>query len=200
MESFVVRPAGEEDVPAMRAIYAPYVEKTAITFEYRVPSPEEFAARLKHTQEKHPWLVAQEGDLLLGYAYAGIFVGRDASSWAVETTVYVDWDARGRGVGKALYRALENILALQGIKNLNASIAWPEKEDEYLTRISPAFHRKMGYSEVGRFRRCGCKFGRWYDLLWMEKHIGEHKGQPEPPKTFDQVRKEACALGYIREE
>lgn len=195
-----IRAARPDDAPALLEIYRPYVEQTAVSFEYETPGPEEFAARIKAVLKKHPYLILEEGGRPVGYAYAGVFIGRAAADWAVETTVYVRRDARGSGAGKALYTALENILALQGVQNLNASIAWAEEEeDEYLTRNSPEFHSRMGYSPVGRFRRCGFKFGRWYDLLWMEKQIGPHESQPPAPKTFDEVKEEALRRGYLEE-
>ncbi|MBQ5754421.1 MAG: GNAT family N-acetyltransferase [Oscillospiraceae bacterium] len=200
MEKRKIRAAEPADAPALLEIYRPYVEKTAVSFEYKAPTPEEFAARIQAVLKKYPYLILEEEGQTVGYAYAGVFIGRAAADWAVETTVYVKEDARGKGAGKALYTALEKILALQGVQNLNAAIAWAEKEeDEYLTRNSPEFHSRMGYSPVGRFRRCGFKFGRWYDLLWMEKHIGPHEDQPPAPKTFGEVREEARRRGYIAE-
>lgn len=195
-----IRAARPADAPALLEIYRPYVEQTAVSFEYEPPGPEEFAGRIRAVLEKYPYLILEEEGQPMGYAYAGVFIGRAAADWAVETTVYVRRDARGKGAGRALYTALENILALQGVQNLNASIAWAEEEeDEYLTRSSPEFHRRMGYSPVGRFRRCGFKFGRWYDLLWMEKQIGPHESQPPAPKTFDEVKEEALRRGYLEE-
>lgn len=123
----------------------------------------------------------------MGYAYAGPFKERAAYDWAVETTVYVREEAKRQGVGRTLYAALERCLAAQGVLNLNACVACPEREDEYLTRDSVDFHRRMGYRLAGEFRQCGCKFGRWYNMVWMEKHIGLHPADPPPVKPFSEV-------------
>ena len=187
MNTLTIRAAAPEDAAALLAIYAPYVEKTAITFEYAVPSPGEFAGRIAQTLERYPYLAAESEGEILGYAYAAPFKERAAYDWAVETTVYVREDVTRQGVGRELYGALERCLAAQGILNLNACIACPEREDEYLTRDSAEFHRRLGYRTAGEFRQCGCKFGRWYGMVWMEKHIGPHPADPPPVKSFPAV-------------
>ena len=164
-----IRSANPADAPKLLKIYAPYVKETAITFDYDVPSEAEFARRIERTREKYPFLVAVEENRILGYAYAGVFKDRAAYDWAAETTVYVDRDARGRGCGRALYAALEEELKRRGILNAYACIAYADQEDDTLTHASPRFHKAMGYSLCGRFHRCGFKFGRWYDMIWMEK-------------------------------
>lgn len=128
--------------------------------------------------EKYPYLVAEMDGYVVGYAYAGRFVGRAAYDWSVETTIYLDRGMRGRGIGRRLYGALEEALKDMGVLNLNACIAYPEKEDEYLTRSSAEFHARLGYRQVGELRLCGYKFGRWYNMIWMEKLIGEHTSEP----------------------
>lgn len=175
----LARPA---DAPALLAIYAPYVEQTAITFEYDVPPAEEFARRIEDTLKKYPYLVAEEGGQPVGYAYAGPFHARPAYDWAVETSIYVLGGRRGGGLGRLLYEGLETALREQGILNLNACVACPGPagEDEYLTDNSVRFHQHMGYRLVGRFEQCGYKFGRWYNMAWLEKHIGPHLAEQPP--------------------
>lgn len=185
-----IRPAAPEDASALLKIYAPYVERTAITFEYRVPSAEEFALRIRNTLKRYPYLTAEADGVPVGYAYAGPFKERAAYDWAVETTVYVRQDQKRRGVGKALYEALETALRAQGILNLNACIAYPGQEDEHLTRDSAVFHEKLGFQLAGRFHSCGCKFGRWYDMVWMEKLLGPHEENPAPVMPFNDVHSE----------
>lgn len=175
----VVRPATPADAEALLAIYAHYVKDTAVTFEYEVPTAEAFRGRIEGTLKKYPYLVLEEGGRILGYAYAGTFKGRAAYDWSVETTIYLAAGARGRGHGRRLYEALEAALAGMGIRNLYACISYPETEDEYLTRQSADFHAHLGYRLVGTFRKCASKFGRWYDMVWMEKWIGEHEPKPE---------------------
>ena len=110
----------------------------------------------------------------MGYAYANTFKDRAAYDYAVETTVYVDKSCKKSGIGKALYLELEKALAAKNIINLYACIAYPENDDEYLTKNSVQFHEHLGYKLVGRFHKCGYKFGRWYDMVWMEKFLSAH--------------------------
>lgn len=179
-----IRIAEPGDARRLLEIYAPYVKQTAVTFEYEVPSAEEFQRRIEFILKRYPYLVAERDGEITGYAYAGIFNERPAADWAVETAVYVERSRRRSGAGRALYNALEEMLLRQNILNVNACIACPEAEDEYLTYDSIRFHEHMGYRMAGRFHQCGYKFGRWYDLVWMEKHLGEHTAKPEMVKWF----------------
>lgn len=174
MKNFAIRSASVSDAAAILEIYAPYVLNTAITFEYDVPPLEEFGGRIKNTLKKYPYIVAEADGKIIGYAYAGVFHERAAYDWSVETSIYVDKELRRSGVGSALYAELEKRLASQGILNLYACIAVPETDDEYLNHDSVKFHERLGYSLVGEFRQCGYKFSRWYNMVWMEKFIGEH--------------------------
>ena len=188
MREFVLRLAEPQDARALLNIYAPYVRDTAVTFEYDVPTEEEFAERMMRILARYPYLEAWDGHRILGYAYAGPFHERAAYGWSVETTIYIHPDARRRGVGRALYAGLEQALAAQNLLNLNACIAWPPREDAFLTQDSVRFHEKMGYRMVGRFHSCGRKFGRWYDMVWMEKHLGPHLDRQPDVLPFSQVR------------
>ena len=183
-----IRTATVEDAAEILKIYAPYVENTAISFEYDVPSLEEFKGRIENTLEKYPYLVAtDEGGAILGYAYCGPFKTRAAYDWAVETTIYLRDDAKGKGVGRALYSRLEDYLSAMNITNLNACIASIEVEDEHLTNASSKFHERMGYALVGEFHKCGYKFNRWYNMVWMEKIIGEHEANQKPIIKFSEL-------------
>ena len=162
------------DIPQLLRIYSYYVLHTAITFEYEVPSEKEFENRIQNILKRYPYLVYEENNTIKGYAYASVFKGRKAYDWSVETTIYVDPDCKGKGIGKKLYIELEKYLKKQNILNVNACIAYPQTEDPYLTKDSVFFHEKSGYSMVGKFHACGYKFNRWYDMVWMEKMIGEH--------------------------
>lgn len=182
-----IRIASPEDAKALLEIYAPYVEHTAISFEYDVPSVEEFRERIVNRLEKYPYLVAEVDGKMLGYAYTSPFVGRAAYGWSAETTIYLREDCRKMGVGRALYEALEKVSKAQNILNLNACIGYPQEEDEYLTMNSVKFHKHMGYQMVGMFHNSGYKFGRWYHMVWMEKLIGEHKDKPERVIPFREL-------------
>lgn len=133
-------------------------------------------------------MLAEYGGEILGYAYAGVLKDREAYSRSVETSIYVRAGLNRQGIGRALYTALENELRRQGILNMYACIASPEAEDMYLNRDSIVFHEKLGFQTVGRFYRCGFKFGRWYSMVWMEKQIGPHTENPAPVLPFPRTR------------
>jgi L-amino acid N-acyltransferase YncA len=150
----IIRTVTEKDAHELLEIYRPYVEDTAITFEYDVPSVEEFSDRIRRISANYPYIAAVENGKIAGYAYAGIFKNRAAYDWSVEVTVYVKKGLHRKGIGAKLYSALEKLLAAQHITNLYACVAYPEKEDEYLTFDSVKFHEKMGYAIIGTFHRC----------------------------------------------
>lgn len=172
-----IRPATATDAQDILNIYAPYIRETAITYEYDVPSLEEFRGRITHTLEKYPYLVAVDSyDRIVGYAYASPFITRSACDWSVETSIYVDRDCRGRHIGALLYEELERILKAQHVVNACAYICASYEE-------SIAFHQKHGYEIVATFHKSGFKLGRWHDLVCMEKALGEHE---VPPRAFVQ--------------
>lgn len=183
-----IRMATEADAEEILKIYAPYVTDTAITFEYDIPSIAELSRRIKDTLQTYPYIVTLEGQSIVGYAYASAFKERAAYNWAVETAIYLKQDCRGKGLGKKLYLALENILKRQNIINLNACIAYTSIEDEHLDNTSTAFHEHLGYSKVARFTKCGYKFGTWYDMIWMEKMLGEHPDAPDPVIPITEIQ------------
>lgn len=182
-----IRVATEEDAEELLEIYIPYVEQTAITFEYEPPTLEEFTERIRSVKKKYPYIVAVEEGRILGYAYVSQFKGRPAYDWSVETSIYVRMDAKRGGIGSALYEALEDILKLQGILNANACIAYPAEDDAHLTMDSVYFHEKLGYKMVGKFHKSGYKYNTWYDMVWMEKMLGEHLAEQPAVKPFAEV-------------
>ena len=183
-----VRIARQGDAERLAQIFGPYVLQTAITFDYEAPDAGEFAARMAKTLERYPYLVAERDGVVVGYAYASQFKDRAAYDWACETSIYVDMADRRSGVGQVLYQALEQALGIMGVTNLNACISYPAAPDEHLDRNSVDFHEHMGYAWVGRFHRCGHKFDRWYDMIWMEKEIATHPAIPKPVMPFPQAR------------
>lgn len=182
-----IRNASPADAGKILEIYAPYVLNTAITFEYEIPSLSEFEDRISNTLKKYPYLVAERDGEIAGYSYAGAFKGRAAYDWAVETSIYLRSDLRRSGIGSKLYSALERELKKQNILSLYACIAYPHTEDEYLTKASVKFHEHLGFKTVGEFTECGFKFGRWYNMVWMEKHIGEHTSNPDDVIWFSDL-------------
>ena len=167
-----------DDAEKILAVYAPYILETGITFEYEVPTVEAFRERIAKVLTRFPYLVAERGGEILGYSYANPLGERAAFSRAAETVLYVKKDARGEHIGSDLYARLEELLKKQNITNICACIAYREEEDETLTHASPKFHAACGYKKIEHFTKCGYKFGRWYDLIWMEKFIAEHTENP----------------------
>ena len=187
-QNITLRWVTPEDAAALADIYAPYVRATAITFEYEPPTAEEFRRRICHTLERYPYFAAESEGRIVGYAYAGPFHPRAAYDWDAELSIYVARDCRGMGVGRQLYTALEQALRDMHLRNLYACIASPPAEDEYLTLDSLRFHSRMGYALAGTFRRCGYKFGRWYDMVWMEKAIAPWDAEPLPVVSAASLR------------
>lgn len=167
MKEIIIRMATPADAAELVAVYAPYVEKTEITFEYTVPSVAEFAWRIECLCKRYPYLVAELDGEIVGYAYASAFKERAAYDWAVETSIYVKEGMHGKGIGKRLYTQLEAYLKLQNVTNTNACITYPNPQ-------SIAFHERFGYKTVAHFTACGYKNGKWCDMIWMEKHIASH--------------------------
>lgn len=173
-ETVFVREATAEDAARMLEIYDAYVQHTAVTFEYETPSLAQWQRRMRKITARYPWLVAVKNGVVQGYAYADVFQDRAAYERSCALSIYLDEKARHCGMGRMLYDALEKALGAMGILNLYACIARAEEEDEYLTANSADFHAHLGFREVGEFRQCGYKFGRWYHMIWMEKMIGKH--------------------------
>lgn len=174
MNNYYIRYAEPDDAAALLDIYSYYVQNTAISFEYDVPSLQEFKNRIENILERYPYIVLENPDGIAGYAYAAPFKTREAYKYSVEITIYLKHGVQKRGYGRALIDALEKELSFMGYTNANACIAYTENEDEYLNNNSMQFHEHMGYRLVGKFNKCAYKFDRWYDMIWMEKHVGEH--------------------------
>lgn len=162
--SVVLRDATEADAPALLAIYRPFVERTAVSFELEPPGVAEFAGRIARAQAGWAWLVAEEGGRCLGYAYGSTHRERAAYRFSTETSVYIAEGARGRGVGRRLYAALFERLAARGYCNALAVIALPND-------ASVGLHRAVGFEPVGTIRRAGRKFDAWHDILWMQRKL-----------------------------
>lgn len=159
-----IQSAQIEDAADLVAIYAPYVENTAITFETEIPTVADFASRIEKTLKQFPYLVAVEEGQILGYAYASTYYARAAYDWTVELSVYVSREVRGKGIGSLLYAALEEELTVRGFKNFLACIALPNP-------ASLALHEKRGYEQVAHFKKVGYKFGTWHDIVWLQKSL-----------------------------
>ncbi|KHD45944.1 N-acetyltransferase family protein [Streptococcus hongkongensis] len=185
--ALLIRQARLEDTPILLSIYQPYVEQTAITFDYQLPSLEEFRERMLAIQSFYPYLVIEKDGQILGYAYGSAFHEREAYAWSAEVTIYLSQSARGQGWGQKLYQELECLLEQMGVLNLNACIAWIKESSPYLNNGSQAFHQKLGYHVVGHFTNSGYKFDTWFDMIWMEKIIGQHTNHPPKIKSFSEL-------------
>lgn len=170
-----LRLATPADGPAVAALYAPYVRETSITFEYDVPSGEEFGQRIAKVLELAPWLLAVEsgrgGETLLGYAYGGTWRARVAYRWVAETAVYVAQDQHRRGIGRALYAALLDLLRLQGFCRAIGGITLPNAG-------SVALHEALGFQFVGTYPKCGFKQGTWWDVGFWDLELQPHPREP----------------------
>ena len=177
-----VRIAKMEDIPNILRIYAPYVEKTAYTFEYTVPTVEEFTKRFQNITKQFPWLVWEEEGAILGYAYACAPFERAAFSWCAEPAIYLLPEARGRGIGRALYEVLENYLKQQGYVVSYALITTSNAG-------SVAFHEAMGYERTAFLPDCGYKLQGWHGIIWMEKRLQTVEMPTNMPIAFPELVK-----------
>ena len=184
----VIRTAEISDAPRLLEIYSPYVLNTAISFEYEPPSLAEFEGRIRKVKENgFPYLVAEKDEKIIGYAYAGQFQSRKAYHISAEASIYLDSEHRRAGIGRTLYARLEELLREKGTHNLYALIAYTPREDLYLTKDSILFHERMGFVLCGHLRECGEKFGRYYDMCFMEKTLDSHDRSRLSPSAFDKT-------------
>lgn len=178
--NFEIRLIQDTDNQAVLAVYKPYIESTAITFEYDVPDSETFLERIKNVTAGYPWLVCLQDNEAIGYAYASKYRDRAAYQWAAEAAIYLKADVHRKGIARILYQALFEILRLQGYTNLYAIITLPNEK-------SVGFHQAMGFEEIGIFRKVGYKLGKWHDVIWFEKHLKEHGENPQIPTKMEDV-------------
>ncbi|MGE5616983.1 MAG: arsinothricin resistance N-acetyltransferase ArsN1 family B, partial [Bacillota bacterium] len=154
-----IRLATPDDAAAVAAIYAPNVTDAVISFEYVPPDVAEMRRRIEKVLAQFPWLVWEEGGIVGGYVYASAHRERAAYQWSTDVSAYVHPDFRRRGVAKALYRTLFEILRVQGYQNAYAGITLPNAP-------SVALHEAVGFTAVGVYRHVGFKKGRWHDVGW----------------------------------
>jgi phosphinothricin acetyltransferase len=192
--SVTLRLGTPDDAEACVALYAPYVRETSITFEYEVPTVADFRQRIETVLKLAPWLLAVETrdghERVLGYAYGGTWRTRVAYRWVVETAIYVDKDARGRGIGKALYGALMELLRLQGFCRAIGGITLPNVESEKL-------HERLGFKFVGNFRKCGWKQGTWWDVGFWELELREQSGEMKETVSIAEAMKRPDAIAVL---
>jgi phosphinothricin acetyltransferase len=176
-EARVIRLAREADAEAVRAIYAPIVRDTAISFELEPPSADEMRGRIAATLVRFPWLVHERDGAVDGYVYASAHRSRAAYQWSVDTTVYVHEAARRGGVGRALYAVLLALLRLQGFTRAYAGITLPNAG-------SVGLHEAIGFRALTVYRGVGFKLGRWHDVGWWEHDLQPLAPDPAPPRPL----------------
>ena len=181
-ERLIFRFAGIEDASKILKIYKPYIENTTITFEYEVPSVEEFKKRISEILKEYPYIVCEYENEIAGYAYAHRIWTRAAYQWDAELSVYTDGKFAGNGIGKHLYKILIEILKLQNIVNVYGLVTYPNENSENL-------HNYFGFKKVAFFEKTGYKFGQWIGVTWFEKNINPYSKNPEPVKKISEIDK-----------
>lgn len=176
-----IRLATPEDAAAIRSIYAPFVESTAISFEVDPPTTVEMEERIETTLRRYPWLVCEADDEVLGYAAASSLRSGPSYAWTVELSAYVADDARQAGVGTALYTSLFEVLEEQGYYNAYAVMTLPNP-------ASRRFHERMGFEPIGTFPAAGHKHGEWHDIQWWYRPLTDRPSDPEPPQPLPALR------------
>jgi phosphinothricin acetyltransferase len=177
----MIRLATVEDASGMAAIYAPFVSRTAISFEAEPPTEAEMAARVAATLPYTPWLVCAAESGVRGFAYASKHRERAAYRWSVDVSVYIDEHVRRRGMGRALYMSLLSLVRLQGFYAAHAGITLPNP-------ASVGLHEALGFVPVGIYRSVGYKLGAWHDVGWWQLPLRERAGEPAPPLTIGEAR------------
>ena len=188
MSEIKIRVATTDDAEKILEIYSPFVEKTAVSFEYEVPSLEKFRQRMKHILKRFPYLVAELDGEVVGYAYTNFFAERAAYQYCVEASIYLKNDVHRQGIGRKLYEQLEKFSRVQNFVCMYAKIAnVDDGDDEFLTNASLKFHESLGFKIVGKMCKCGFKFNRWYDMLILEKVLAERVEKPKPILKFSSL-------------
>ena len=177
----ILRMARESDGDAVSAIYRPWVENTAVSFELEAPSAEEMARRIRVSSSYAPWLICEGTGGVWGYAYASRHRDRAAYQWSVDVAVYVHEQRRRNGVGRALYRSLFTLLRLQGFIAAHAGITLPNP-------ASIGLHESLGFERIATYPAVGFKLGSWHDVGWWQLRLRETPRDPPPPLPVEQAR------------
>jgi L-amino acid N-acyltransferase YncA len=169
-----VRQASPQDAAACLAIYRPYVQNTAISWEVDVPTVGEMAARIGGLRATHEWLVLELDDQIVGFAYGQPLKRLVAFQWTAETGIYVDVRHHRAGRGRELYTHLLQRLADRGYRQVFAGITQPNE-------ASNGFHRSLGFTDAGLYRRVAWKHDCWHDVAWMQLDLIDPGGPDRPP-------------------
>jgi L-amino acid N-acyltransferase YncA len=177
----MIRPANGDDARAVATIYRPYVTESAISFEDQPPTDEAMADRMASTIG--PWLVLERDGHVVGYACGSKHRDRAAYAWSVDVSVYVDLAHHRAGIGRALYSSLLALLRLQGFYAAHAGITLPNV-------ASVGLHESLGFRLVGVYAKVGYKRSAWHDVGWWQLPLRERKGEPAPPRSLEEVRRD----------
>lgn len=190
-EPFIIRRAGASDAAALLEIYRPFITDTVVTFEYDVPTADEFAGRITDTLADFPYLVCERDGKPVGYAYAHHIRERAAYDWAVELSIYLAPEAQGQGVGTVLYQCLIDLLDMQNIRILYGCVTLPNEGSRRL-------HEKLGFALTGVWHGSGWKFEGWHDVGWFEKRLGgDAPARPVVPfAALGEEKIEECLCRY----
>ena len=180
MKSVHLRLASPQDAPEILSVYAPYVSETVISFEYEVPSLDDFTSRIRDIASDYPYLVCVCENQVIGYAYAHRHMERAAYQWNAELSIYLRPSFLHRGIGRTLYLALMEILKLQNVRTVYGCVTVPNEPSEGL-------HESLGFRRLGVYRQTGYKCGRWHDVAWFEKQINSCSPEPEPFLSIRQL-------------
>ena len=175
-----IRMANENDYSSILKIYEPYITGTTITFEYKVPSLDEFCNRLSKVQKTFPLIVCEMDNIVVGYAYISRFREREAYDWSMESSIYINPVYHGKNIGKALYFVLIESAKLLGYCNIYGVVTMPNLKSEKL-------HDSFGFTTIGVTHNVGFKFGSWLDVKWYELNIKEYSNQPAKPKLINEI-------------
>ena len=176
-----IRLIRDSDYAGALGVYTPYVLDTVITFEYDVPTLDEFTTRLSNIAKHYPVLVCEVDGVIVAYCYGSIHRVKTAYQWSVESTIYIAEEYHHKGIAAILYTALFDILRLQGFINVYAGISVPDGKSDH-------FHRRFGFTYLGLFEKIGYKHGRWHDLLWFELILSERIDDPPPPIPIIEIQ------------
>lgn len=182
MSGLQIRIATPEDAAQIRAIYAPAVTDSAVSFEMETPTVADLARRIGETTEMYPWVVVDRRGEIVGYAYARRWRSRPAYDWDVEITAFVKSGNEGRGIGRAMYHGFLGLLAAQGFVNAIAVITLPND-------TSTGFHEAMGFHRAAVFPASGFKLGEWHDLEFWWSQLADLPDDPQPPIPFATFRR-----------
>ncbi len=174
---FKIRLINTSDAAAALKVYAPYVLNTAISFEYDVPSVDEFKKKIEKICAQYPWLVCEHNGRIIGYAYGSTHRDRTGYQWSPESTVYLDEQYHRKGIARVLYEALFKLLKMQGYYSVYAGILSSNIK-------SVEFHRALGFEDIGLFKNIGYKLGEWHSNMWMQHFLQGHNKEPKTPVPF----------------